>query len=111
MKLNSKQIKNVVVVSIEGDLDAQSGTELTLFFTDQMANSKNLVADFSKVEFISSAGLRVLLATVKDTRQQGGDLRLAATQDNVKKVLTISGFTRILKIFPDVDNAITSYLE
>ena len=111
MKLDAKQIENVVIVSIEGDLDAQNGPELAQFFKDQMADNVNLIADFSKVEFISSAGLRVLLATVKEARRQGGDLRLAATQKNVDEVLKISGFTRIIKIYKKVDEAIKSFSE
>jgi anti-sigma B factor antagonist len=111
MKLDAKQIENVVIVFIEGDLDAQNGPELAQFFKDQMADNVNLIADFSKVEFISSAGLRVLLATVKEARRQGGDLRLAATQKNVNEVLTISGFTRIIKIYKKVDEAIKSFSE
>jgi len=111
MKLDAKQIENVVIVSIEGDLDAQNAPELAQFFKDQMAGNMNIIADFSKVEFISSAGLRVLLATVKEARRQGGDLRLAATQKNVDKVLTISGFTRIIKNYKNVDEAIKSYTE
>jgi anti-anti-sigma factor len=111
MKLGAKQIKNVSIISIEGDLDAQSGPEVDQFLNDQMAVNKNLVVDFSKVKFLSSAGLRVLLAAVKASRRQSGDLRLAATQENVKKVLTISGFTRIFKIYPDLDTAIKSYTE
>ncbi len=111
MKLNAKQIQNVTVVSIVGDLDAQSGPELAQFFKDQMADNKNLIADLSGVDFVSSAGLRVLLGAVKDTRRQGGDLRLAAIQDSVSKVFTISGFTIIFKIYSDVDKAIASYTE
>ncbi len=111
MKLDAKQIKNVSIIFIEGDLDAQSGPEVDQFLNEKMADNKNLVADFSKVKFLSSAGLRVLLAAVKASRRQSGDLRLAATRENVKKVLTISGFTRIFKIYPDVDTAIKSYSE
>lgn len=111
MKLDAKQIENVVIVSIEGDLDAQNAPELAQFFKDQMAGNMNIIADFSKVEFISSAGLRVLLATVKEARRQGGDLRLAATQKSVDKVLTISGFTRIIKNYKSVDEAIKSNTE
>jgi anti-sigma B factor antagonist len=111
MKLKAKKIDNVVIISIEGDLDAKNGPELAQFFKDQMDDSMNFIADFSKVEFISSAGLRVLLVTLKEARRQGGDLRLAAIQKNVDKVLTISGFTRIIRSYKNVEEAIKSYSE
>ena len=68
-----------------------------------------LVADFSDVDYTSSAGLRVLLGAIKGTRAQTGDLRLVGIQPDVMKVLNLSGFTNILKIFDDVDAAVASY--
>lgn len=111
MKLAAKKVKNALIVSIEGDLDGRSGPELDQFFKDQMADNKNIIANLSKVEFISSAGLRVFLGTLKEARRKGGDLRVAHVQESVAKVFLISGFTRILKIFPDLDEAVKSFAE
>ena len=111
MKLSATSFKNGIMVSIEGELDALTGPELQKFFKKQMEENNNLIADFSKVDYISSAGLRVLLATVKDARRSGGDLRLTSVQENVHKVLKISGFVSILKILPDTESAIVSYSE
>jgi anti-sigma B factor antagonist len=61
------------------------------------------------VLYTSSAGLRALLATVKDARSRGGDLRLAAVNPAVRKVLDLSGFTSILKVYDEVDEAVASY--
>jgi len=109
MGFKSKMTDNVIIVSIEGQIDAVTGPELTEFLQAQMKDQINLVADFSKVDFISSAGLRVLLGTVKDARRQGGDLRLASVHEDVNKVLSVTGFTRIMKIFSDVEEAVESY--
>jgi anti-sigma B factor antagonist len=68
-----------------------------------------LVGDLSGVEYTSSAGLRALLATLKLARQKGGDLRLAAVRPAVLRVLELSGFTTILKLYPDVDAAVASF--
>ena len=111
MNLSATNFNNGIIVSIEGELDALTGPELQSFFKKQMSENNNLIADFSKVNYISSAGLRVLLATVKDARRSGGDLRLACVQENVNKVLKISGFVSILKILPDTESAIKSYSE
>ena len=71
--------------------------------------ASQLVADLSQVEFMSSAGLRAILAALKEARQHGGDLRLAAAQPGVEKILKISGFTSILKAYPSVDEALSSF--
>ena len=109
MKLSEKKIKNLSIVFVEGEIDAATGPKLALFFHDQLSKSKNLIADFSKVEFISSAGLRVLLGTVKEARSIGGDLRLSEVQEKPYRVLKMSGFNRILKIYPELETAVKSY--
>ena len=53
--------------------------------------------------------LETLLAALKEARQLGGDIRLAAAQAGVEKVLKISGFMSILKFYPSVDEALTSF--
>jgi anti-sigma B factor antagonist len=68
-----------------------------------------LVLDLSGVDYVSSAGLRALLATMKDARQHGGDVRLAAVKPEVARVLDLSGFTTILKLFPDESAALSSF--
>jgi anti-anti-sigma factor len=61
------------------------------------------------VDYTSSAGLRVLLGAIKDTRALGGDIRLAGIQPDVQKVLNLSGFTNILKVFDTLDEATASF--
>jgi hypothetical protein len=73
------------------------------------AGGSRLVVDLSGVDYTSSAGLRALLATVKETRRRGGDLRLADINPNVRKVLDLSGFATILKIYTGVDEAVASF--
>jgi len=84
--------------------------KITEFIQDQISNGNiKLVADFSGVDYTSSAGLRVLLGAIKETRALGGDLRLSGVRSDVLKVLNLSGFTNILKMFDKVDAAIASY--
>lgn len=101
---------DVTVVEIRGSVDSLTADQLLAALTAQLgAQRVRLVADFSAVEYTSSAGLRALLATVKEARRQGGDFRLAAVQPAVLRVLELSGFTSILKMFADVDAAVASY--
>jgi anti-sigma B factor antagonist len=100
----------VCVVAVSGAVDALTATDLAKAFEEQVgAGRVSLVADLNGVEYTSSAGLRALLATVKLARQGGGDFRLAGVQPNVRKVLELSGFTSILKLYPDVAGAVASF--
>ena len=101
----------VTVVQITGSVDSLTAEVLLQALSKEVGAARiRLVADFSGVEYTSSAGLRALLATLKDARGQGGDLRLAAVRPAVRKVLELSGFTSILKIFEDVPSAAASFV-
>ncbi|MGH9443749.1 MAG: STAS domain-containing protein [Thermoanaerobaculia bacterium] len=102
--------ETATVVAIRGSIDGLTASDVLASFGAEIGAGRiRLVADLGGVEFLSSAGLRAVLATVKDARQRGGDFRLAAVRPDVWKVLNLSGFTSIVKIFPDVDSALASF--
>lgn len=110
MDIKDKQVNGITVISLTGSIDAMTAPQITEFIQRQVSNGNiKLVADLQGVDYTSSAGLRVLLGAIKETRAQGGDIRLAGTQPDVQKVLNLSGFTNILKVFGEVDAAVSSY--
>jgi len=110
MEIQNRQIEGVTVISLKGSIDALTAPQITEFMQAQIANGNvKLVADLSGVDYTSSAGLRVLLGAIKETRAQNGDMRLAGVQPDVLKVLNLSGFTNILKRYDDVNAAVASY--
>ena len=110
MQVTLEERGMVTIASITGSLDAMTSPQLTEFFTRQLADGRfNLVADLTGLDYTSSAGLRVLLNTTKEARKRGGDVRLASPLPNVKKVFELSGFTSIMKFYPDVQSAVASY--
>lgn len=110
MEISDSLINNVVIIKISGDIDALTAPGITEHIREHISKGKfNLIADLSEVQYTSSAGLRTLLAAVKETRNNNGDMRLACVQSDVHKVLTLTGFNNILKIFPDVDSAVNSF--
>lgn len=112
MQINITQHDTISVLAITGSIDSLNADDLTQRFAESIAQGNvRLVADFSLVNYTSSAGLRSLLGTVKSCRLAGGDLRVAAVQPQVNRVLEIAGFTSILKSFPDVRHAVESFTE
>lgn len=100
----------VTLVEITGSLDGLTAGDLLERCTAELARGRaSLVAGFGGVEYTSSAGLRVLLAVMKDARARGGDLRLAAVRPEVMRVLDLAGFSGILKIYDDAEAAIASF--
>ena len=110
MEVKVEQQGEVVVVAITGNIDANTAPALATAFSGEIGQGHTrLVADFTAVAYTSSAGLRALLGALKEARQQGGDFRLAGVRPAVFRVLELSGFTSILKYFPDVNAAVASF--
>ena len=100
---------HVTVLRVVGSVDGATAPALVAAFRGAVAEGRiRIVGDFAGVDYTSSAGLRALLETVKETRQRGGDLRLASVQPDVRRVLDLAGFTSILTLFPAVAAAVAS---
>ncbi len=109
MEINTTEHNGVNVVSIVGKIDASNAGKVTKELDSLLQEGKFLlVGDFGQVDYISSAGLRVILAALKSARNQKGDFSLANVRENVRTVLEYSGFTRLIKLYPDVDSAVAA---
>lgn len=112
MEIKLRLTDGVTVVGIRGSVDGLTADELMRTLSERVGEGAvRLVADCSALDYTSSAGLRSLLGAVKLARQHGGDLRLAAIQPSVLRVLDLSGFTGILKCYADVETAVASFAE
>jgi len=110
MKITVAQKSGAALVQISGSVDSLTCDEAQTFLDGQIESGQMyLVVDLSQVDYLSSAGLRVLLSALKSARQRGGNLYLAGLQDNVRKVLDLAGFTSIFKIFPTVEEAVGAF--
>lgn len=110
MKTDVQQDHGCTIVRVAGSVDALTAPELARTLAEQVGSDPvNLIVDLGEVEFMSSAGLRTLLGAVKDSRGRGGDLRIVSTNPGVDKVLKMSGFSTIAKVFPSHDEAVASF--
>jgi len=102
----------VMVISVNGSIDAVTAPQLENYIRDKInAGYIKLVLDFGEVDYSSSAGLRMLLGAVKETRNKGGDLHLANVSAELSKFLKMSGFSNIARVFEDIKSAVGSYSE
>lgn len=101
---------DATIVSVGGTVDAVTAPRLGTALQGEVdAGHHRIVADLAGVTYVSSAGLRAFLATVKQARSAGGDLRVAAAQPSVLQVFDLAGFTTIVRFFDDVDAAVASF--
>lgn len=86
-----------LTMKLGGRLDTTTAPELEKAFEENMDVSKDLILDMKELEYISSAGLRVLLAAQKKMNQSG-KMKLTGVSDEVMEVFEITGFSDILTI-------------
>lgn len=97
MIINKNLENNKLTVLVEGRLDTMTSPELEQFILDNVNEANEMVLDFSNLEYISSAGLRVVLMTHKKMVAKGG-LTVVGANENIKEVFEITGFDEILNL-------------
>ena len=107
MKIETRELKHVSVVTVSGRVDSATAPDLQKALQDLLdSDHKQLVLDLKDVDYMSSAGLRVLVALQKAAKKIGGALRLAQLSVRVSEVLELSGLTPVFEIYPDVVEAV-----
>ncbi len=99
MNIAAKKESNALVVAVSGRMDAVTAPEFEKSISGSIAQGeKAFVINLSGLEYISSAGLRSILACAKRLKEQNGKLIFSGLQGHVKEVFAISGFHGIFKI-------------
>lgn len=101
---------DILVISLAGRLDAITSQEAETTIQACISEGKRkIVLDAADLVYISSAGLRILIAAKKRLMPEDGDIRLAAMKPQVRSIFTIAGFDRIFSIYDDKETAIGSF--
>jgi anti-anti-sigma factor len=100
MQFSTRTSNDVHVVAITGSLDSTTSPSAQKSLDAVVAGAKKVLLDFSELDYISSAGLRVLLGAAKQLRASGGKLGMFGLNQSVREVFEISGFSSILSIYP-----------
>lgn len=108
MDIKTREQQGAIVVEVSGRLDAATTAEFETKCAGALENKGacRLVLDFSGLDYISSAGLRSLLAMAKKLRASGGSLCLCSLSGIVKEVVNISGFDQFLPVLDNLQSAI-----
>ena len=107
MEIRTKKEDKAMVVKVDGRMDAVTASDFEnalAGFMDQ--GDRTFVIDFTDLDYISSAGLRSILAAAKKLKGMDGKLSLACLKEVVREVFDISGFSAIIPIYDSVDSAL-----
>jgi len=110
MEINEENQGGINIYKINGHLDSNTSQG----FEDKLiqaidGGSKNMIIDFKNLDYISSAGLRVILKATKALKREDGKIMLCDMQDYVKEVFEISGFDSLMPIVGSMGDALDAF--
>lgn len=109
MDISIIEIGSVKVFRLEGNLDTNTSPEVQESINQEISQgATKILVNLENVDFVSSAGLRVLLATAKRLGGVGGALRISNLNETVTEVFEISGFSTILDVCANEEEALQS---
>jgi anti-sigma B factor antagonist len=109
LEVNTNEINDVVIVKLQGSLDTNTAPDAETEINKWLENgTKKMVINLVQANYVSSAGLRIFLATAKKITASGGVLKLCGANDVVQEILDISGFSTILDVKKTEEEALAS---
>lgn len=109
MEITAEKVGAVFAIQLAGRLDAQTSKaveEQLLSFIE--GGEHSLVLDLSRLDYISSVGLRVFMLAAKRLKSVNGRMTMAGLQPTVQQIFDIAGFSTMFRIFPTQGEAIAS---
>jgi anti-sigma B factor antagonist len=111
MKLSAREDKEVVILEPKGKI--MGGPESTVLHDKlhELINQgkKKVVIDLSKVDWMNSTGLGILISGLTTMRNNGGELKLSNVTEKIQSLLTITKLITIFETFDSVDQAVQSF--
>ena len=110
MEIIEEKHEAISIFKLNGRLDSNTSQGFEKKVFDAISDgSKNMIVDFKDLDYISSAGLRVILKATKALNREEGKIMLCSMQDYVKEVFEIAGFDSFLPIVGSMDEALKSF--
>jgi anti-sigma B factor antagonist len=110
MEIIEEKQDMISIFRLNGRLDSNTSQGFEKKIFDAISDgSKNMIVDFKDLDYISSAGLRVILKATKALNREEGKIMLCSMQDYVKEVFEIAGFDSFLPIVANIDDALKTF--
>jgi anti-sigma B factor antagonist len=106
MNVNIKTDENIVIISIEGSIDSKTAGDLQSQIMEKVSETNNVLLDLTKVDYVSSAGLRVLLMIYRQIKSKNGKVILVGVSEEIRDVMSMTGFINFFEIADNIDNAL-----
>ena len=110
LNISVESMKRVDLVTVHGRIDSSNATQFEGSLKELTGNGRhNLVLNLAGVSYMSSAGLRSLVSTLKECKKRSGDMRLASPSERVAEVLKLAGLDSLFFVYEDDTAAVGSF--
>ena len=110
MNFSVESMKRVDLVTVSGRIDSSNASDFEGNLRELTGNGRsNLVLNLAGVTYMSSAGLRALVSTLKECKKRSGDVRIATPSERVAEVLTLAGLDTLFQVYEDDAAAVGSF--
>lgn len=108
MEIQNREENGVTIIAIEGRMDASNASVAEGEINKALEGEQNrLLFDLSRLEYLSSGGLRVILGAAKEIRRREGKVVLAALKEYVYEIFEVSGFTAMIPIKDTIEEGLS----
>lgn len=110
LDISTESLKRVDLVKVSGRIDSSNAGELDQALKDIIGNGRNnIVLDLSEVNYMSSAGLRAIIAALRECKKRHGDVRIANPSERVSEVLSLAGVDSLFQVYDSRTAAVGSF--
>lgn len=110
LEISVENYKRAALVKVSGRVDSSNAAEFDTALKEIINEGQhNIVVEMSDVNYMSSAGLRAIVAAHRESRKRNGDVRLAVPSERVSEVLSLAGLDSIFNIYEDTTAAVGSF--
>jgi anti-sigma B factor antagonist len=107
LSLNHRKDGDRTILEVGGEVDVYTAPKLRERLVELVSDGHyNLLVDMTKVEFLDSTGLGVLVGGLKRVRSHDGGLALVCNQERILKIFRITGLTKVFPIYDSLDEAL-----
>ncbi len=109
VNIEVEDLKRVELVKVSGRIDSSNAAEFDSVLKEVVGRKHNVVLEMNGVDYISSAGLRAMIALLRECKKHKGDVRLANPSERVKEVLALAGLDSLFDVYESEAAAVGSF--
>jgi anti-sigma B factor antagonist len=104
-----QDLKRVELVKVSGRIDSSNAAQFDSVLKEVVGRKHNVVLEMGGIEYISSAGLRAMIALLRECKKHKGDVRLATPSERVVEVLALAGLDSLFTVYDSEASAVGSF--